>query len=218
MSVIVEFSLSTEDFVFGSALATAERMDVELEAIVPTGDSHVPYFWVTGEDFEAFERHAVEESKMTAIVQLDRIEDTALYRVEWEGEMDRLLEGLEETRGVVLEAMTREGGWYFQIRFPDHDSLARFSDICTEEGIEIDVERVYRLAETPQTGRSYDLTEKQREALLLAIQHGYFEVPRGITLTEIADELGITQQAASQRVRRGADKVLGGALLSSSGE
>lgn len=39
MSGIVWFSLPTEDFVFDSALATTEKMEIELETIVSTGDS-----------------------------------------------------------------------------------------------------------------------------------------------------------------------------------
>lgn len=213
MSVIVEFTISTEDFVFGSALATDEEMRIELEAIVPTASRLVPYFWATGSGFEAFERHVLREPDIESISQLDRIGDTALYRVEWSTDADGLLDGLAQTEAVVLEAMTVETGWHFRVRFPDHDLLGQFYNFCIEGEIALHVERVYTLAEASRAGRSFDLTQKQREAIVLAVQRGYFRVPREVDLTDIAEELGISQQAASKRVRRGADKVLRGALL-----
>jgi len=213
MSVIVEFELSTEDFLFGSALATVEEMDLELEAIVPTGTRIVPYFWATGETFEAFERHVLDDPDIAAIRQLDRIEDTALYRVEWTADPTGLLDGLASTEAVVLEAATVDEGWHFRVRFPDHDLLGRFYNFCTEGTIPIDVERVYTLAEASRAGRAFDLTPAQREAIVLAVRCGYFRVPRETDLSAVAAELGISQQAASKRVRRGADKVLSGALL-----
>ncbi|WP_157533205.1 helix-turn-helix domain-containing protein, partial [Haloferax profundi] len=45
---------------------------------------------------------------------------------------------------------------------------------------------------------------------------GYFETPSEVSLDELADELDITRQALSNRIRLGNEKVLYGALLSSS--
>ncbi|MFC4436218.1 MULTISPECIES: helix-turn-helix domain-containing protein [Natrialbaceae] len=216
MSVIVEFSVSTEEFIFGAALATVEDMDIELEAIVPTGSRILPYFWATGAGFEAFEEHVLSCSEIEAITQLDRIDDTALYRAEWVPEVSGLLTGLARTEAVVLEAMTTRGGWHFRVRFPNRDLLGEFYDFCTEQHLSVTVDRVYTLSEASRAGRIFELTPEQREAIVLAVQRGYFEVPRGTDLSSIADELGISQQATSKRVRRGADKVLRGALLAPS--
>lgn len=213
MSVIVEFTIPTDEFVFGSALSTAEDMTIELESIVPTGNRIVPYFWATGEGFDGFERNVQSDPDIEAVAQLDRIGDTALYRTAWTGDVNGLLAGLAETEAVVLEAMTMREGWYFRVRFPNHDLLGEFYNFCTENGISVHIERVYTLAEASQAGRIFDLTPEQREAIVLAVKRGYFGVPRETDLTAIADELGISQQAASKRVRRGAESVLRGALL-----
>jgi predicted DNA binding protein len=63
---------------------------------------------------------------------------------------------------------------------------------------------------TDMTDRSddYGLTAPQRQALLLAVEHGYYDVPRNGTLTDIAGELDISEQAASQRLRRGTRSLL----------
>ncbi|MDG5759958.1 helix-turn-helix domain-containing protein [Natronococcus sp. A-GB1] len=212
MSVIVEFSIATEEFVFGSALETVERMEIELEAIVPVGGQFIPYFWATGEGFEPFEHHVGSEPDIESITRIDRIDGTALYRAVWSSDADGLLGGLAEAEAVVLEAMTAEEGWYFRVRFPSNELVERFSEYCSDRSISIRVGRVHPLAEASRAGRRFELTPGQREAIVLAVQRGYFEVPRETDLTAIADELGISQQAASERVRRGANAVLRAAL------
>jgi hypothetical protein len=213
MSVIVEFTIATEEFVFGSVVAPSERMTLELEAIVPTGNRILPYFWATGGDFEAFERRVLADSAVESAAQLDRVDDTALYRVEWGPDVPGLLTGLAKTEAVVLESMTIDEGWFFRVRFPAHDQLGDFYNFCTDADITVRVKRVYTLAEASRAGRTFDLTPEQREAIVLAVRMGYFTVPRETDLHEIAAELGISQQATSKRVRRGADKVLRSALL-----
>jgi len=213
VSVIVEFSLSTTDFVFGSALTTVEEMDIEIEAIVPTGNRIFPYFWATGKDFEAFERHVLSDPDIESVTKIDKINNTVLYRTEWKRDMNGVLNGLAETEAVVLETMTIQNGWHFRVRFPSHDLLGQFYNYCTERDLSLHIDRAYTLSEASRAGRIFDLTPEQREAIVLAVQYGYFQVPRETDLSEIADELGISQQAASKRVRRGADKVLRGSLL-----
>lgn len=52
------------------------------------------------------------------------------------------------------------------------------------------------------TGNRSKLTDKQREALLTAFKRGYHEIPRDTTSSDLADELGISHQALSERFRR----------------
>jgi len=52
------------------------------------------------------------------------------------------------------------------------------------------------------------LTEKQREAAELAIEMGYYTRPRETSLAEMAEELGISQQALSQRLGTVEEKLI----------
>lgn len=94
----------------------------------------------------------------------------------------------------------------FRIFFPDRDAFSRTYDYCEAEGLTIDVESVTEM-NTEEVGE-YGLTEAQYEALVTAYQMGYFRVPREITI----DELGISAQSVSERLRRGHQKLVGGAL------
>jgi predicted DNA binding protein len=52
------------------------------------------------------------------------------------------------------------------------------------------------------------LTEKQERALWFAITLGFFEWPRRITLTELAEKLGISASTLSELMRRGLRRVM----------
>jgi hypothetical protein len=212
MSVTVEFSLDTEDFLFGSVLATEREMDIVLDAIVPTGTDVLPYFWATGEDFDAFEHDVLAAAHVDVITQLDLVDDTALYRVEWSNQQDSLIDLLAESDAVVLEGRSSGASWHFSVRFPTNETVSAFYDACREHDLRLHVETVHSTAEASRAGREFGLSEPQREALVHAVVGGYFQVPRGTDLSKVAADLGISQQAASKNVRRGADRVLRTAL------
>jgi len=52
------------------------------------------------------------------------------------------------------------------------------------------------------------LTDVERRTLQTAVQEGYFETPREITLGELADEFDVSKPAVSKNLRRGERKLL----------
>lgn len=213
MTVVAEISVPAEEFAFGKALTVADGTTVILEEIVPTGDAAMPYFWAENGDLQTFEREVSEESHVTDLVQLDQLGDAALYRARWVHQDEGLLTAIVESEGVVLEAYSEGQTWRFRLRFSDRDELSDFYERCTDRGISVSVDRVYTPTEPPRGGRAFGLTPEQREALELAVERGYFSVPGETTLVELADELDISRQALSKRIRRGNEKVLRAALL-----
>lgn len=212
MSVVVDFSVPPDDFALGSALPSGEDVDIAIEAVVPTSGDRVPYVWVSGGDLDAFERGTRDSTAVLDLTLLERLDEDALYRIEWSPDANGLLTGLADHGAAVLEA-TRLRRWRFRVRFHEHDLLRDFHGFCRENDVEVSVTRVAVLETPTGAGPRFDLTPEQREALLLAVRGGYFEVPRRSDLSAIADELGISRQATSKRIRRGVDRVLRGALL-----
>lgn len=143
---------------------------------------------------------------------LDEVGDRLLCRVEWSGQPDELLEGIAEAGGTILEGRAA-GEWYFRLRFLDHGQVGNFYNFCTDQRLDVTVERVYTLTEETIEGRKLGLSEEEREALLLALREGYFESPKRSSATALSSRLGITQQAFSERVRRGNERVLRNVLL-----
>ncbi|MFC6732874.1 helix-turn-helix domain-containing protein [Haladaptatus sp. DYSN1] len=210
MSVIAEFTIPYSEFNLGTVLHTDSEIHIDLERIVPTSEKVMPFFWASGGNLEAFENEVRESPVVANLSRLDAVSGSALYRVEWTEPIESLVHGIAESEATILKANgNRE--WLFHLRFGDHAHLSQFHEYCLEHDISIDLSRVYTLADGGQE-RPHGLTADQRETLLLALEHGYFDVPRAATLSEIANTLGISQQAASERVRRGVKSVLSSVL------
>lgn len=214
MSVILEFTIDSGEFQLGQVLAGPPDMHLELERIVPTGLMVMPFVWATGEDHRTFEEKVRSHPTVEEFVVLDSIEDSGLYRIEWKDAPTDLTEAIAVADAVVLEAHG-DGTWVFRLRFPDHDKLSAFHNFVIERGLSLHIDRTYTLTETTDRGYRFGLSAEQREALVLALRRGYFATPSEVSLDELADELGISRQALSDRIRRGNETVLERALLTS---
>lgn len=212
MTVIADFSVPAEQFALGHLLEVRPGVQIRLESMVPTGDAAIPYFWAESPDVEAIES-ALRESPIVEDVSIvDEVESESLFRVEWNEEVDGLVDVIRESDAVVLEARGHGDNWSFQVRFPEYEALSTFYRDVVDEGISIDLEGVHNPVD-PNRAATYDLTTEQREALTLALEEGYFAIPRQITMVELAEELGISDSAASQRIRRGLTKVLSATVV-----
>jgi predicted DNA binding protein len=215
MTVIAEFTIDSEQFILGQVLALDPDTPVEMERVVPASGRVMPYVWVQGSDLDAFEKAIRASEYVRGLTALDVVEDSALYRVEWDEQVESLIYGMAETNATILEATGNEK-WHFRIRFDDHSGMTNFHNYCTSHDIRFQLDRVYTLNEDQDGGYSFDLTKAQRSALVTAVQDGYFEVPRRTTLGAVGGKLGVTEQSVSENLRRGANKVLRKALLSPS--
>jgi len=212
MSVIVEFTLPAMSFPFGRSTSGDPDVRVQLERLVPLKEARIPFVWATGQEFEQFEAGLRDSKVVKSFEALTRVGDSVLYYVEWHAEKETFLNGVSDTNGAILEAHG-DAQWSFTVRFRDHADLTRFHQFYQDEEFPVHIDRVYAPDETTRTEYGFGLTPEQREALIMAVEKGYFGVPRETKLDEIADELGITRQAASERVRRATETVLRKSLI-----
>ncbi|WP_254537906.1 helix-turn-helix domain-containing protein [Halomarina litorea] len=212
MSVIAEFSIDSAEFVLGEVLATDPEVRIELERVVPASRRVMPFFWAVGEGRKTFEREVRNSEYVRSLVPLDELTRQTLYKIEWSEEVESLIYGIAEVGATILEAQG-DGDWFFRIRFDDHSGLAAFHNYCQRHDISFTLERVYTLEARDSAGFQFDLTDEQREAVVRAVEGGYFDVPRGVTLDDLAAGLGISRQAVSERIRRGVGKVLSSVAL-----
>lgn len=217
MSVTLSFHVDANEFVLGRILAGPPAMHYRLERIVPLGDEPMPYLWVTGSDFEAFEEKVRGDSHIEELRALDKVRDSVLYRIEYSEEFKSLLTGIVETEATVLDARGNDE-WILQVRFPDHEKLSQYYNYLSDLGIALNVDRIYTMDEDTEPGHQFGLSQEQREALVLAFNRGYFSTPSESTLDELADDLDITSQAVSNRIRLGTEKILRSVLLSSAAD
>lgn len=220
MSILVEFQIAAERFKLGEHIARHDDLRVELERIVPIEDHAVPYLWVTGPPgtLDALTETLNESDAISSVTTLDRLEVNGsdrkqqLYRVEW------VLDELDVIKGIVAEGVMMEGecvnsDWTLRFRFPDHDHVAQFYQYLADNDItDFSIRSIFELQSRSERGQQYDLTPDQREAITLAAQRGYFDTPRQVTLDELGEELDISEQAISQRIRRANRNIIFAAL------
>lgn len=102
----------------------------------------------------------------------------------------------------------------FDLLLEDRDELSDAIEILREFG-EVNVERIsqeFRREITPSSAEWQELLssipDRQREFLILARDEGYFDIPRQVTLQELADEMEITKTTASNHLRKAEQEVM----------
>ncbi|MFC5972045.1 helix-turn-helix domain-containing protein [Halomarina salina] len=206
MSIFAEFSLPVTAFPPSSRLTEDPDISAELERIVPTG-SVTHYLWFVGGEYDRAIEHLRTDAEVESLDVLDEFDDRVLVRIHWKRLQMPVFDLIEETGGLLVEATGTAAGWDVALRFPSQDALARFYSECRQRGITLELRGINESGFGEQDG-DYGLTSAQRETVEAAFQAGYFEVPRQTTLAALAEELGVSEQAVSERLRRGLLKFL----------
>ncbi|WP_254863891.1 helix-turn-helix domain-containing protein [Halovivax gelatinilyticus] len=214
MATVMEFTSPAEEFPLGSIFENLPGVTVELERLIPHETLIIPYFWVRGSETGDIEAEFESHEGVTDIRLVDSIEDEYLMRAEWMQEYFGILSALAKANVVVLSGIGTKDEWRFEVRSESQEAIAEFREYCLENDIPIEITAVHAML--PIQGEGYELTETQREALVLAYERGYFDTPREASLEEIAADLDITQQSLSSRLRRGHRRLIGATLASSS--
>ena len=82
------------------------------------------------------------------------------------------------------------------------------------DAVGVTLERTYPIGEQDDAtvDERWGVTPAQGEALRTAHAMGYFAVPRDADAADVAGALGVSKSAFLERLRRGLDRLLGGAL------
>ena len=212
MATIVKGSLPADEFALRESLSALPDVEFEVEQIVESGDDAVmPLLWVREADPEAIGEAFEADPSVRDPSLLVNIGGEQLYRMEWVGQVDMVLQMLTNSQATVTDAYGVDETWYLRVLYPNRDSLSATIDYCTDNGLTFDVQTIRELEGEP-AGR-YGLSEGQYEALTEAAKRGFYEVPRDITLNELADELDTSHQALSERVRCGTLALIEDTLL-----
>ena len=212
MVILVEGTVPPSEFVLSYTLSKLPDVEIECERLARGGGGSVlPLLWVRYADRGVVESVLAEDPSVEDVGCILALDEEFLFRVEWAGNVDLLMGMLTNGQGTVLDAYGRNERWRFRVMYPDREHYARTREFATEHGLTFDVTSVREMDDEP-TGR-IDLTEEQYEALVLAARRGYFEVPRETTLDELAEEIGVSHQALSERLRRSFQSLVGDALL-----
>lgn len=209
---VIRGSIPAEEFALYEGLSSLPDVEFEVERIVETGDeAAMPLVWVRGADHGAIADAFGNDPSVEDIELLSAFDDEQLYRMEWVTDIDLVLQMLTNSEATITDAYGTDGRWHLRVLYPDRESLAKTIDYRDEAGLTFDITAIREMEGEP-AGR-YGLTKEQFEALEAALEAGYYEVPRDIDQNELADQLGISHQALSERLRRATGGLVEDALL-----
>lgn len=206
MALIAEFSIPTESFALAETLPDFPDVAVEVDRIAGhSPGTTMPCFWASEGATSTFSRTVEEDVTVDEVRSRADFDGECLYHVRWSDEIDRLVEEMVDHQGVILESSGQADRWLIRLRFMTRDQLEDFREYFDEQGPSFRLEQLFD-PKHPRHVRG-DISPEQHEAITTAIELGYFKVPREASAQDVADRLGISDQAVSERLRRGTENL-----------
>ncbi|MHC3439922.1 helix-turn-helix domain-containing protein [Natrialbaceae archaeon A-gly3] len=197
MTTVVDLNVHATDTVMGSVFEDVPAATCDMEQAIASDGYRL---WITGAKRDAIDtalEGAPSVAEYSAILSGD---ERWLYDLEFAEDATNVFEVVADRRGTVLNASAADGRWNIRARFNDREDVSRVYDRLVDQDVTVDLVRLTDLTE--ESLPEHGLTPKQYETLLAAHEHGYFTIPRETSMQELADELGVSHQALSERLRR----------------
>lgn len=205
-------TLDADDFALPVALRRAPETTVEAERLAAHSRHWVmPCLWAAGDDIVTFEDALADDPTVQRVVTAVQVGGETYYEIEWADRLKRLVDEWLDMEASILHAETSGTDWLLRIRFATREQFEAFRDSLSADGLSFRLEELSQASAPRQ--QAVGLTTAQHEALVTAVEHGYFAVPRQATMETVADSLGISIQAASERIRRGIDQFVRSSLV-----
>ncbi|MFP8954004.1 helix-turn-helix domain-containing protein [Natrialbaceae archaeon A-arb3/5] len=208
MTTVVELDVPAERLGLAPTFERVPTFEFQVAGLI--GDAP-PLVRVSGSDRRTIERALEADSSIEVIANLSESADQRpeqsddeheyqLFRLKFGDGVDLFEEIVTDNDGAILSAQGTDNSWSLQLLFHEHEMVSACHDLFQQYEFGVTVTRV---AGTDDLDRAQTpLTETQYETICAAHELGYFDVPRKVTLEELASELGISHQALSERLRR----------------
>lgn len=204
MSLIAEFELSNPILQETRRAVPDVVVEVEDEQLAADEPPRL-VIWTIGDaaNLERFEAALPDDPSIEAFERLAEVAGRRLYRITLSetGVVGMTYTDAVELGITFLEIRAAGDGVQYRAQVPTREALLAYREACRDRELPFRLLGLYQGAVDERDGS--ELTRRQREVLRTALERGYFEVPRRVTLEELADELEISDQALSALVRRG---------------
>ena len=180
------------------------RLDVQSWTGTDTDDVFVT---VSGDAFDRIgdalrADRTVDDYRLVADFETER-----LYRVHVAQGAKRLRSLFDGVAAVVRDARCTGEGWTVRAHLSTRTVLTDLTGACQDADVSMEVLRLSCM-ETVADPDGAVLNADQRELLAAAIDHGYFETPRGISQNDLARMFDVSPSAISQRLRTATGKLV----------
>ena len=164
-------------------------------------------YWIDGLPLGTWSQEIASNPDVSEVQALAESGEGALYRIVQR--MNPIVRLYRQLRLPLRFPMVAQGGsiaWEVVARKSEFDSIAAF---LRERRLAFAISSVRR---SLSAGRAPALSPSQRRLLEEALRAGYFGVPRGVTLTELAKRLGRSKSSVSESLARVERTLLEGSL------
>lgn len=156
-----------------------------------------------------------ERNPISTIADIERRTDVTDFDLLWKRDDTTMVQVAVES--PVLLSPVRAAGIPLETPFEiqdgtatweittSRDRLAALGEQLEAAGIGYALESV---RDRPADPADALLTDRQREVLLAAVNQGYYDTPRGSTLTDVSTSMGITKATGSDILHRAEGKIL----------
>lgn len=209
----VEFALTGPEYPFVGA-STVGDARVVLEEMIPRGDGvYAEFFSVTGADPDRLLALAEDFDGGEATV-LNRYEDGALIEFSVGDGCPGVFLG--EEGALPREVYAVDGVGTVAAEIPPEADAAGIVDrfLAAHPDADLARKREQPFVTPMFSQREYlelvddRLTDRQREILAAAHDHGYYDWPRGITAADLADEVGVSGPTLHKHLRAAEQRVI----------
>lgn len=205
--IIAVFRVEHPDIALTKTVATDEAATIRpIREAGTDPESNRYLFSVTTDDFDQFERGASIDPTIAEYDCVYQQDGEAIYAFSYSDQAILFSTEVSRLDGVIVSIENEGTTWRLKCWFPDRQGAQDLWTFANEHDIDIELERISEYESI--RGTSDGLTPSQREAILVALEAGYFEEPRDVTLEDVADRLGISEPAASGLLRRGLKRIV----------
>ncbi|WP_224271104.1 helix-turn-helix domain-containing protein [Haloprofundus salinisoli] len=213
MTITVKAYIRHDDLALVPTLRQSEDVSIEVLMQANTDpDSNVFPFLIRHDDRHELESCLESDPTVEDYELVDEGDGIHTYYIKHTPDTELLSPIVMTANGFMLHAETKSDGWLVKLQLPDREALNTVWKYTEENNIYFDITEVYSNS-GGESNVSYGLTDEQTEALKVAFKCGYFSEPREMTLSEVADEVGVSSTAMSGRLRRGMRNLISAALM-----
>lgn len=203
MGTVVDMMIPTEQFALSETFDEIPDVQARTVRVAAHGPHGVmPFLRLWSSHPEKLDDALRNDSSTKDVVCVSRDGKWSLYRVSWQPHVQTVIGIFIQTDGSLLAAQGETNQWKLRVLFPDQASVSETYNRWRSHGVDSSIKRVSGVSDTVNyTG--IEISSCQHETLLEAFRTDYYDVPRGITLDGLAQELDVSHQALSERLRRG---------------
>jgi predicted DNA binding protein len=212
MSVSTKLYIEHERLALAPTLRRLDGIDIQVVTQSNTNPGGTVFpFLIEYDDRPELEAAFDADPTVESYELVDWIGRSGIYYIEHAPGTKLISTVVTDVNGFLVHAETKSNGWLVRLVLPDRVALNDIWEHAREHDISLDIIELYRNDDAGGSG-SYGLTDQQLAALKLAYEEGYFDEPRDISLSEVADELGLSSTAMSGRLRRGMRNLIAATL------